>query len=240
MFCGSRSLGSKHRRSRFPPRRSAGKPDDTLSGAYRFQHATGIGYQPGPNTSAIPGQLQRWRPGPSYRRRCCSDCLKSRYQVTGPLWDDISLIKLQVAWAATRSAQARSSPARRSGCFVQGSDDHMASSSNQERHGTWLPSVRHSSWRTAREWPSGYELPEPPPLRCPRPDECPSAPDRVGNFSQIDCLIRGHGKTNHGVSRRFEVSLSAQGDNRFVFDYENSHDMMGPIWLAGDILPKEA
>jgi hypothetical protein len=35
------------------------------------------------------------------------------------------------------------------------------------------------------------------------------------------------------VSRRFEVSLSAQGYNRFVFDYENTHDMMGPIWLAG-------
>jgi hypothetical protein len=35
------------------------------------------------------------------------------------------------------------------------------------------------------------------------------------------------------VSRRFEVSLSAQGYNRFVFDYENTHDMMGPIRLAG-------
>jgi hypothetical protein len=34
------------------------------------------------------------------------------------------------------------------------------------------------------------------------------------------------------VPSRLEISLGVQSDNRFVFDYENSHDMMEPILFA--------
>src|SRR4051794_40937706 len=114
-------------------------------------------------------------------QECCSDYLKSSIKppvLLGRYFAD----KARGCVAVTRWAQTRSSPARRSGCFVQGSDNHRASSSNRERHDTRLPSAPHSSWRTAREWPNDYGLPGPPPLRCPRPDECPSAPDRGDNL----------------------------------------------------------
>jgi hypothetical protein len=34
------------------------------------------------------------------------------------------------------------------------------------------------------------------------------------------------------VSRLFQVSLGAQGDDRLIFDYEDTHDMIGVIRLA--------
>jgi len=60
----------------------------------------------------------------------------------------------------------------------------------------------------------------------------------LATVSQSDCLIRGHGKPHHGVPGRLEISLGVQGDDRFVFDYENSHDMMGPILFTNADFPQ--
>src|SRR4051794_31533311 len=43
--------------------------------------------------------------------------------------------------------------------------------------------------------------------------------------SKSDRFIRGHGNTHHGVPGRFEISLGAQGDDRLIFDYEDTHNI---------------
>jgi hypothetical protein len=36
------------------------------------------------------------------------------------------------------------------------------------------------------------------------------------------------------VARHFKVGLGAQGYDRFVFNYQNTHDITNPIWIAGE------
>lgn len=57
----------------------------------------------------------------------------------------------------------------------------------------------------------------------------------AARLSQFECLTRSHGNANYRVSGCFQVSLRVQGDKRFIFDYENSHDMVEPIRLAKEV-----
>jgi len=176
--------------------------------------------------------LRRWcvqqvqvPPGPPERR----------YQATGPSLGNTALIKLQVA----RQRRGRFQPAHHL------LDDPDAS--YQAPTVVWLPQASKSGI-SGRCW--FFDI-----ARCEQRVDSQMSMNRLSRLHTIACgqtdihqdqiravrfshperLTRGHGDASHSMPRRFQVSLRVQGNKRFVFDYENSHDMMGQSGSLGQV-----